>query len=107
MPLTCPASRSAHRKNPLMQCTCRVGRLTAKHSAADFTTDANLQKKIWKGANWVQFDHSMDGKANLRREDSRRRGLDREVHLFRFLVKYEDLNIFEEKMRQKSDGTVE
>jgi len=82
------------------------GTLTAKHSAARFHTRCKLQKKIWKGANWSSLTIRWTAKRIFQPRRLASRGLDREVHLFRFLVQYEDLNIFEGEDATKSDGTV-
>jgi len=81
------------------------GTLAARYSAADFTPDANLRKKIWKLANWAQFDHSMDGKANHPAEKTRVAAIWTAKYIyFAFWCKYEDLNISQRKTQQKSDG---
>lgn len=70
--------------------------LEVKHSTSDFVPDANLNKKTWKQANWVEFDHSMDGKASLPAEKSRVAAVWTEKYVyFAFWCKYERLNTFE------------
>src|SRR5882724_1163170 len=95
LPLTCPASGSAQSQKPADAVYMPGGTLAAKYSAADFTPDANLRKKIWKLANWAQFDHSMNGKANHPTEKTRVAAIWTAKYIyFAFWCKYEDLNIF-------------
>lgn len=70
--------------------------LEAKHATSDFVPDANLNKKVWKKAKWVEIDHSMDGKANVPAEKTRAAAVwtDKYVY-FLFWCKYEQLNVFE------------
>jgi len=95
LPLACPASGSAQSQKPADAVYTPGGMLAAKYSAADFTLDANLQKKIWERANWAQFDHAMDGKANHPAEKTRVAAVWTAKYIyFAFWCKYEDLNIF-------------
>src|SRR5260221_6340825 len=93
LPLTCPASGLAQSQKPADAVYMPGGTLTASYSAADFAPDANLQKKIWKGANCVQFDHSIDGKATHPAEQTRVDAAWTEVYIyFALSCKYEDVN---------------
>src|SRR5262249_19287265 len=70
--------------------------LKARHSTSDFLPDAKLTKKIWKQANWAEFDHSMDGKRSLPTEKTRIAAVWTEKYVyFAFWSKYERLNVFE------------
>ena len=33
--------------------------LEAKRATVDFALDGNVDKKLWKRANWVEFSHNM------------------------------------------------
>jgi hypothetical protein len=37
-------------------------RITSKFSPTDFVPDGNLEKDVWKTADWVRVDHDMSGK---------------------------------------------
>lgn len=37
-------------------------RISAKFSRTDFLPDGDLSKKVWKHADWVEFDHDMSGR---------------------------------------------
>ena len=70
--------------------------LGARHSISDFLPDANLNKKIWKQAKWVEIDHSMDGKTSFPAEKTRVAAVWTEKYVyFFFWCKYERLNVFE------------
>jgi len=70
--------------------------LEAKHSSSDFALDANLSKKTWEEAKWVEFDQSMDGKTAYPTEKSRVAAVWTEKYVyFAFWCKYERLNTFE------------
>ena len=70
--------------------------LEAKRSTSDFVPDGNLNKKIWKQANWVEFDHTMDGKTSLPTEKTRVAAVWTANYVyFAFRCKYERLNTLE------------
>jgi len=96
LPLTSPAGVSAQSPKTADAVYMPGATLTAKYSARDFTPDADLQKKIWKRANWAQFDHSMDGKVKLPTEKTRVAAVWTAKYVyFAFWCKYENLNIFD------------
>jgi len=70
--------------------------IDAKRAAADFTLDGILRKKAWKNAHWVEFDHSMSGKAVHPEQATRVASLWTDKYIyFAFSCKYDALNVFE------------
>jgi hypothetical protein len=71
-------------------------RIDAKRAAADFAPDGNISKKMWKEANWVEFSHSMSGKANYPEQATRLASLWTDKYIyFAFSCRYDALNVFE------------
>jgi hypothetical protein len=71
-------------------------RIDATRVAADFTPDGNISKKAWKDANWVEFRHSMSGKADYLDQATRVASLWTDKYIyFAFSCKYDALNVFE------------
>jgi len=70
--------------------------LESKHAAADFAPDADLNKVIWKQANWADFDHSASGKANYPEAATRVASVWTGKYIyFAFACKYDALSVFE------------
>jgi len=71
-------------------------RITSKCSPEDFVPDGNLQKQIWKTADWVRFDHDMSGQKHypLSETEVATVWTDQYVY-FAYRCKYTVLNIFE------------
>lgn len=71
-------------------------RIDAKRAAADFALDGDLNKQVWKHVHWIEFSHSMSGKASHPEQATRVASLwtDKYVY-FAFSCKYDALNVFE------------
>lgn len=69
---------------------------SAKYSAADFVTDGNLSKKVWKNASWTEFDHDATGKIGNPTVRTRVAAAwtDRYIY-FAFSAHYDSLNTYE------------
>ena len=94
--LACSSAASGQTANPADAVYKATATLEAKHSPSDFLPDANLHKKIWKQARWIDFDHTMDGKTSLPAEKTRVAAVWTETYVyFAFWCRYERLNLFE------------
>src|SRR5262245_1061808 len=68
----------------------------------DFAPDANLNKKVWKRARWIQFSHSMSGNPDYPRQTTRVASVWTATSVyFAFLCKYDRLNVFAGEDPQK------
>jgi len=71
-------------------------RIDAKGTGADFAIDANLSKKPWKGAKWVDFSRDMSAKTSHPEQATRVASLWTSKYIyFAFSCKYDALNVFE------------
>lgn len=71
-------------------------RIVSKFSPEDFVPNGNLQKPVWKTADWVKFDHSMSGRKHY--PDSQTEVATVWTPDFIYIAyrcKYTDLNVFE------------
>jgi hypothetical protein len=70
--------------------------IAAKYSAADFAPDGNLDKKIWKKANWAELDRDKAGRTENPIALTRVAAAwtDHFIY-FAFVCRYDLLNIFE------------
>jgi alpha-galactosidase len=69
---------------------------TAKYSGTDSLPDGNLSKKIWKNANWSEFEHDKAGQ--IKNPALRTRVAAAWTHrflYFAFSARYDSLNTFE------------
>jgi Carbohydrate family 9 binding domain-like len=70
--------------------------LEAKRATVDFALDGNVDKKLWKRANWVEFIHNMAGNANYPEQATRVASLWTDGYVyFAFSCRYDVLNVFE------------
>jgi cellulose/xylan binding protein with CBM9 domain len=82
---------------PVQTSTAYTGdaHLEAKKAAVDSTLDGNVDKELWKRANWVEL-HNMAGNANYPEQATRVASLwtDRYIY-FAFSCRYDALNVFD------------
>ena len=70
--------------------------LEAKRAPADFAVDGNVDKKLWKRANWAEFIHNMAGNRNYPEQATRVASLWTDSYVyFAFSCRYDVLNVFE------------
>ena len=70
-------------------------RTTAKYSSKDFVPDGNLDKKVWRKAEWVKFDHDMSGQPNYPEAATEAAAFWTSTSVyFAFRCKYTELNIY-------------
>jgi hypothetical protein len=70
--------------------------IEAKPAGDDFLPDADLEKRVWRRAEWVEFDHNMPGTQHYSEEKTRVAALWSETFVyFAFLCHYTVLNTFE------------
>jgi Carbohydrate family 9 binding domain-like len=69
---------------------------TAKYAASDFAVDANLSKRTWTQAKWIEFDHDPTGKTENPSVATRVAAVwsDRYIY-FAFSGHYDLLNVYE------------
>ncbi|TAM81013.1 MAG: DUF4091 domain-containing protein [Acidobacteria bacterium] len=72
-------------------------RIISKFSPGDFVPDGNLDKKVWKSANWVVMDHDMTGEKPYPQSATEMATVwtPRYVY-FAYRCKYETLNIYDD-----------
>jgi Carbohydrate family 9 binding domain-like len=71
-------------------------RITSKFSPEDFAPDGNLQKQIWKTADWVRFDHDMSGQEHYPMSETEVATVWTHQYVyFAYRCKYTVLNLFE------------
>jgi alpha-galactosidase len=70
--------------------------ISARYSATDFVPDGNLTKKVWKNANWIEFERDATGKIENPAVLTRVAAVwsDRYVY-FAFSAHFDSLNIYE------------
>jgi Carbohydrate family 9 binding domain-like len=67
----------------------------AKYSTQDFAPDANLSKKTWKQAKWIEFDHDPTGKTENPSIRTRVAAIWTDHYIyFAFSGRYDSLNIY-------------
>ncbi len=70
--------------------------ITSKFSPEDFVPDGNLEKKVWKDAEWVRFDHDMKGQKEYPLAETEVSTFWTSTHVyFAYRSKYTTLNIYE------------
>lgn len=68
---------------------------TAKLSPEDFAPDGNLEKQVWKEAEWVRFDHDVTGQKEYPQAGTEVAALWTPTRVyFAFRSKYSTLNIY-------------
>ncbi len=72
-------------------------RITSKFSPQDFVPDGNLDKEIWKAADWIRFDRSLSGREHYPQSETQAATAwtSRNVY-FAYRAKYDALNVFEQ-----------
>lgn len=71
-------------------------RIVSKFSPQDFVPDGNLQKEVWKTADWVRFDHDMTGKKHYPQSETEVATVWTPHYVyFAYRCKYTELNVFE------------
>ena len=72
-------------------------RIISKSSPEDFVPDGNLQKEVWKTADWVRMDHGMSGQEHYPQSTTEVATVwtPRYVY-FAFRCKYTELNIYKD-----------
>jgi hypothetical protein len=70
-------------------------KIESKRARQDFAPDGDLEKRFWKDAKWVSFDHDWTGKQHYARAQTRvaSRWTPSQVY-FAFWCRYTTLNIF-------------
>lgn len=69
---------------------------TSRLSNQDFVPDGDLNKKIWRGAEWVRFEHDMSGQHHYPQAETQVATFWTATYVyFAFRCKYSTLNIFE------------
>ncbi|MEJ2007991.1 MAG: DUF4091 domain-containing protein [Acidobacteriota bacterium] len=72
-------------------------RMTSKFSPKDFVPDGNLQKEVWKTADWVRFDHDMTGQKQYPQSETEVATVWTPHYVyFAYRCKYTELNVFED-----------
>ncbi len=71
-------------------------RITSKFSPEDFVPDGNLEKKVWRKAKWVRFDHDMSGQKQFPQAMTEVASFWTASYVyFAYRCKYTTLNIYE------------
>ncbi len=69
---------------------------SSRFSDQDFVPDGDLNKKVWREAEWVRFDHDMSGQHHYPRAETRVASLWTATYVyFAFRCKYSTLNVYE------------
>lgn len=72
-------------------------RITSQLSPQDFLPDGDLQKRVWRTANWVRFDHDMSGRKHYPQSETEVATVwTRHYVYFAYRAKYTVLNLFED-----------
>lgn len=70
-------------------------RIQARFSAEDFEPDGNLDKPVWREAEWVRFDHDMTGARSFPDAETAVAAFWTPTHIcFAFRAKYTALNVY-------------
>ena len=74
-----------------------IVRIISKSSPKDFVPDGNLQKAVWKAADWVRIDHDMSGQKHYPQSETEVATVwtPRYVY-FAYRCKYAVLNLFDD-----------
>lgn len=71
-------------------------RTVSHYSLRDFTPDGDLEKAVWRGAEWVACDHDMKGLKRYPEQETRVASVWSGAHIyFAFRSAYTELNIYE------------
>lgn len=71
-------------------------RIVSKLASKDFVPDGNLQKEVWKTADWVRMDHDMSGRKEYPQSATEAASVWTPHYLyFAYRCKYTALNVFE------------
>ncbi len=71
-------------------------KITSAFSGKDFVPDGNLEKQIWRKAQWVCFDYDMSGQTHFPEADTRVAALWTSNYVyFAYRCQYTTLNIYE------------
>lgn len=72
-------------------------RIVSKLSPRDFVPDANLEKEVWKTADWVHLNHTMSGKAVSPQASTEVASVWTPHYVyFAYRCKYTELNVFKD-----------
>jgi Glycoside hydrolase 123, catalytic domain/Carbohydrate family 9 binding domain-like/Glycoside hydrolase 123 N-terminal domain len=72
-------------------------RIISKFSPEDFVPDGNLQKEVWKTADWVRMDHDMSGQKHYPQSETDIATVWTPHYVyFAYRCKYSELNVFED-----------
>ena len=71
-------------------------RIVSRRAAADFVPNGNLDKDVWKSAEWVRMDHDMTGRKHYPQSQTDVATVWTPQYVyFAYRAKYTELNIFE------------
>ena len=72
-------------------------RIISKFSPVDFVPDGNLQKEVWKTADWVRMDHDMSGQKHYPQSETDIATVWTPHYVyFAYRCKYTELNIYKD-----------
>ena len=72
-------------------------RIISKFSPVDFVPDGNLQKEVWKTADWVHMDHDMSGQKHYPQSETDIATVWTPYYVyFAYRCKYTELNIYKD-----------
>ena len=72
-------------------------RIISKFSPEDFVPDGNLQKEVWKTADWVRMDHDMSGQKHYPQSETEIATVWTPHYVyFAYRCQYNTLNVFED-----------